>query len=112
MTMSFIIPFPPPFAIARRDSNHRGGPGSALATVASWSIRLWEGIDTTRRATFAHSFLTELTNGTLDLSVLGRYVNKDVFYLRDYARGLAVVGEKAPSHSDTVMIARHAGGYE
>ncbi len=31
-------------------------------------------------------------------------------YLHDYARALAVVGAKAPTHIDTVMFARHAAG--
>lgn len=75
-----------------------------------WSSRLWQEIEGTYLAILAHPFLTGLGEGTLDPEAFGYYVAQDVHYLRDYARALAVVGAKAPTHADTAMFARHAAG--
>jgi len=78
--------------------------------AGTWSTRLWQEIEPTYAAILAHPFLTGLTDGTLDRGAFGHYVTQDVHYLRDYARALAVVGAKAPTHTDTAMFARHAAG--
>ena len=54
------------------------------------------------------SFLTGLTDGSLDAGAFAEYVAQDVHYLRDYARALAIVGAKAPTLPDTAMFSRHA----
>lgn len=59
-------------------------------------------------AILAHPFLVGLTDGTLPEAAFAYYVAQDAHYLRDYARALAVVGSKAPTHADTGMLARHA----
>ncbi len=81
-----------------------------MSRGASWSTRLWQEIDTIYDAILAHPFLTGLTDGTLDPGAFGHFVTQDVHYLRDYARALAVVAAKAPTHTDTAMFARHAAG--
>jgi len=82
----------------------------AISRAGTWSPRLWQEIEPTYAAILAHPFLTGLTDGTLDRGAFGHYVTQDVHYLRDYARALAVVGAKAPTHTDTAMFARHAAG--
>jgi len=82
----------------------------AISRAGAWSTRLWQEIKPTYAAILAHPFLTGLTDGTLDRGAFGYYVTQDVHYLRDYARALAVVGAKAPTHTDTAMFARHAAG--
>jgi len=82
----------------------------AISRAGTWSPRLWQEIEPTYAAILAHPFLTGLTDGTLDRGAFGYYVTQDVHYLRDYARALAVVGAKAPTHTDTAMFARHAAG--
>jgi thiaminase/transcriptional activator TenA len=74
----------------------------------SWTGRLWLRAEPTYRAILEHPFLRGLTNGELDAACFGYYVAQDAHYLRDYARALAVVGAKAPSHALTGMFARHA----
>ena len=75
---------------------------------ASWSARLWAGIEPIFAATLAHPFVIGLTDGSLDEDAFAQYVAQDVHYLRDYARALAIVGAKAPTLADTAMFARHA----
>jgi thiaminase/transcriptional activator TenA len=74
----------------------------------SWTARLWQRADPTYRAILLHPFLRGMTSGELDAACFRYYVAQDAHYLRDYARALAVVGAKAPSHALTGMFARHA----
>jgi thiaminase (transcriptional activator TenA) len=74
----------------------------------SWTTRLWQTTEPIFAAVLDHPFLTGLTDGTLPPSAFAYYLAQDAHYLRDYARALAVVGAKAPSHADTAMFARHA----
>lgn len=73
-----------------------------------WTDRLWADIDAIYAATLAHPFLTGLTDGTLPEDAFGYYVAQDAHYLRDYARALAVVAARAPTHADTAVFAQHA----
>lgn len=74
----------------------------------SWTSRLWCDTEPIFAAILGHPFLAGLTDGTLPVSSFGYYLAQDAHYLRDYARALAVVGAKAPTHADTAMFARHA----
>jgi thiaminase (transcriptional activator TenA) len=74
----------------------------------TWTNRLWDSIAPTYAAILEHPFVTGLTSGDLDPASFAYYVAQDAHYLRDYARALAVVGAKAPTHADTGMFARHA----
>jgi thiaminase/transcriptional activator TenA len=74
----------------------------------SWTGRLWTLAEPTYRAILAHPFLLGLTSGTLPEACFAYYVAQDAHYLRDYARALAVVGAKAPTHADTGLFAQHA----
>jgi thiaminase (transcriptional activator TenA) len=74
----------------------------------TWTARLWRHVDTIYAAILDHPFLTGLTDGSLPESAFGYYVAQDAHYLRDYARALAVVGAKAPTHADTAMFGKHA----
>jgi thiaminase (transcriptional activator TenA) len=76
----------------------------------SWTARLWAESADICAAILEHPFLAGLTSGDLDPDAFAYYVIQDAHYLRDYARALAVVGAKAPTHSDTGMFARHAAG--
>jgi hydroxymethylpyrimidine/phosphomethylpyrimidine kinase len=78
--------------------------------AGSWSAQLWQQIEPIHEQILRHPFLTGLGDGTLPPEAFTRYIAQDVHYLRDYARALAVVGAKAPTHADTAMFARHAAG--
>jgi len=74
----------------------------------TWTASLWDEGAATYRAILEHPFLSELTSGTLPPEKFGYYLAQDAHYLRDYARALAVVGSKAPTHAAAGMFARHA----
>jgi thiaminase (transcriptional activator TenA) len=76
----------------------------------SWSERLWAEVVPVYDAIVGHPFLRGLTSGDLSADRFAYYVAQDAHYLRDYARALAVVAAKAPTHADTGMLARHASG--
>jgi thiaminase/transcriptional activator TenA len=74
----------------------------------SWTESLWAQAEPTYQAILDHPFLKGLTSGTLDEGCFAYYVAQDAHYLRDYARALAVVGAKAPTHVETGLFAAHA----
>lgn len=74
----------------------------------AWSTRLWASATGTYAAILDHPFLTGLTSGSLPETAFAYYVAQDAHYLRDYARALAVVGAKAPTHAEAGMFSRHA----
>jgi hypothetical protein len=65
-------------------------------TSMAFTKRLWESIGEVFARILAHPFLTGLTDGTLDEAAFRFYVVQDALYLRDFGRGLAVLGAKAP----------------
>ena len=76
----------------------------------SWTAQLWSETADIYAAILEHPFLAGLTSGDLDPAAFAHYVTQDAHYLRDYARALAIVGAKAPTHADTGMFASHAAG--
>jgi thiaminase/transcriptional activator TenA len=87
------------------------GMGSSQnVTRDGWTGRLWAEAAGIYGAILEHPFLAGLTGGTLEPAAFAHYVVQDAHYLRDFARALAVVGSKAPTHTDTGMFARHAAG--
>ena len=76
----------------------------------SWTESLWADVAPIYDAILSHPFLRGLTGGDLPSDRFAYYVAQDAHYLRDYARALAVIGAKAPTHADAGMLARHAAG--
>jgi thiaminase/transcriptional activator TenA len=76
--------------------------------LETWTNRLWAPAAGVYGAILEHPFLAGLTTGELDERSFAYYVAQDAHYLRDYARALAIVGAKAPSHADTGLFAKHA----
>jgi thiaminase/transcriptional activator TenA len=74
----------------------------------SWTTALWQQIEPTYAAILRHPFLTGLTDGGLAEDRFAYYLAQDAHYLRDYARALAIVGAKAPTHAVTGLFAAHA----
>jgi thiaminase (transcriptional activator TenA) len=79
-------------------------------TATSWTESLWARTEDIYQAILDHPFLRGLTDGTLDGDRFAYYVAQDAHYLRDFARALALVGARAPTHADTAMFADHAAG--
>ncbi len=78
------------------------------AAPQSWTQQLWESAVPVYDAILAHPFLAGLTDGDLDPESFAHYVAQDAHYLRDYARALAIVAAKAPTHALTGLFAGHA----
>lgn len=74
----------------------------------TWKGWLWDGAAEVYEAILVHPFLAGLTDGTLDPERFAYFVAQDAAYLRDYARALAVIAAKAPTHEDTALLAGHA----
>jgi thiaminase/transcriptional activator TenA len=69
---------------------------------------LWSRVEGIYGAILAHPFLRGLTDGTLSEDVFRYYVVQDALYLRDFARGLALLGAKSPEDPWMMMFCRHA----
>ena len=74
----------------------------------TWTTTLWNAVDPTYAAIVEHPFLAGLADGTLPRECFAYFLAQDAHYLRDYARALAIVGAKAPSHALAGMFGRHA----
>lgn len=75
---------------------------------AAWSGWLWDGATHVYTAILDHPFLTGLSDGTLPPARFAHYLAQDMHYLGDYARALAVVAARAPTHADCALLASHA----
>jgi thiaminase/transcriptional activator TenA len=74
----------------------------------TWTTNLWDAVDPIYAAIVEHPFLAGLADGTLPQQCFAYYLAQDAHYLGDYARALALVGAKAPSHAIAGMFGRHA----
>jgi thiaminase/transcriptional activator TenA len=71
---------------------------------------LWSEIEHIYGAILAHPFIAGLTDGSLPRPAFRHFIVQDAYYLRGYARSLAICAAKAPTAADTVMFAQHAAG--
>jgi len=69
---------------------------------------LWGSIGDIYDKTLNHPFIRGLIEGSLDEEAFRFYVIQDALYLRDYARGLALLGAKAPQDRWLMMFIEHA----
>ena len=69
---------------------------------------LWNSIEDVYDRILKHPFIRGLTDGSLDEESFRFYVIQDALYLRDFARGLALIGAKAPEDRWLMMFAEHA----
>ncbi len=69
---------------------------------------LWNSIGGIYSKILKHPFIKGLTDGSLDETAFRFYVIQDALYLRDFARGLAILGAKAPEDKWLMMFAEHA----
>lgn len=74
----------------------------------TFSTELWRSIEGIFAQILEHPFLKGLTNGTLDEDAFRFYVVQDALYLRDFARGLAILGAKASEDDWLIMFCEHA----
>jgi thiaminase/transcriptional activator TenA len=69
---------------------------------------LWISIKDLYDKILKHPFIKGLTDGSLDQEAFRFYMIQDALYLKDYARGLALLGAKAPQDHWLMMFAEHA----
>jgi thiaminase (transcriptional activator TenA) len=69
---------------------------------------LWNGIGKAYRSIIAHPFIVGLTDGSLSENAFRFYVIQDALYLREFGRGLAILGAKASRERWLMMFAQHA----
>jgi len=69
---------------------------------------LWVSIEDIYDKILKHPFIRRLIDGSLDEEAFRFYVIQDALYLRDYARGLALLGAKAPNDQWLMMFLEHA----
>ncbi|MBC3843257.1 hypothetical protein GXW82_32760 [Streptacidiphilus sp. 4-A2] len=78
--------------------------------TTSFREQLWDAGDEVYRRILEHPFLRGLTDGTLPHAAFRHFVVQDSYYLRDYARALAVCAAKAPTEDDVRAFASDAVG--
>jgi thiaminase (transcriptional activator TenA) len=69
---------------------------------------LWNSIEDIYNKILGHPFIRGLTDGSLDEEAFRFYVIQDALYLRDYARGLVLLGARAPEDQWFMMFVEHA----
>ena len=75
----------------------------------SFTQSLWSLIaDTTYASILNHSFVKGLASGKLGEDAFRHYVIQDALYLKDFARGLAVLGSRADEDDALMMFCDHA----
>jgi thiaminase/transcriptional activator TenA len=55
-----------------------------------------------------HSFIKGLTDGTIEESAFQHYAIQDALYLRDFAKGLAIIATKAEDDNEFLLFCSHA----
>jgi len=69
---------------------------------------LWDSIGGIYKKILEHPFIQGLADGSLPEEAFVFYALQDALYLRDFARGLAILGAKAPEDKWLMMFAEHA----
>ncbi len=69
---------------------------------------LWESIEPTYNQILKHPFIHGLTSGELDEEAFRFYVIQDAIYLKDFGRGLALLGARSENDNDLMMFCEHA----
>jgi thiaminase/transcriptional activator TenA len=75
--------------------------------MATFSATLFHRIEGIYQRILAHPFLTGLTDGTLAEAAFRFYAIQDALYLRDFARGLALLAARSPADDAVIMFCEH-----
>lgn len=86
----------------------RAGRGSGRLMGMGFTERFWERILPVYDAITEHPFLQGLVSGELPEAAFRFYVVQDALYLRTFARGLALLGSRAPDDDALMMLCDHA----
>ena len=78
--------------------------------MTTFSDDVWEATTQIRDRIDKLPLLVELADGTLDPQRFVEYIVQDDFYLRGYARALAMLGTRAPNEHETGFWVASSGG--
>jgi thiaminase/transcriptional activator TenA len=78
------------------------------STMAVFSEMLRQSVAKVYDRILAHPFVTGLTDGSLPEDVFRFYAVQDALYLRDFARGLALLAARSPADDALIMFCEHA----
>jgi thiaminase/transcriptional activator TenA len=77
-------------------------------SIMKFTESLWNSIEGIYSQILQHPFIEGLACSSLAEEPFRFYVVQDALYLRDFARGLAILGAKAPTDEWLMMFAEHA----
>jgi len=69
---------------------------------------LWKEIEDIYEAIIKHPFIEGLITGELNMNIFKEYIIQDALYLSKFARAVALVGVKADSDDDSLLLIRNA----
>jgi thiaminase/transcriptional activator TenA len=75
-----------------------------------FTAELWSAMSPIYEAILRHSFVTGLTDGSLDRERFRFYAVQDALYLREFARALSIAAARAPRDEWIIMLDEHAVG--
>ncbi len=73
-----------------------------------FSDELWFSIDGIFKRILEHPFIKGLIDGSLDLGAFKFYIIQDALYLKDFSRGLAILGAKSEEDDDLLLFCEHS----
>lgn len=79
-----------------------------LATAMTFTQSLWKDVEGIFARIKTHLFLIGLTDGSLPEPSFRFYAIQDALYLKDFARGLVILGAKAPRDEWLVLFSSQA----
>jgi thiaminase/transcriptional activator TenA len=71
---------------------------------------LWKAAAPIYAAILEHPFLQGLTDGSLPENAFRHYAVQDALYLRDFGRGLALIGARSDADRDFLLFTQHGIG--
>ena len=69
---------------------------------------LWKNIEPTYNFILKHPFILGLTSGKLNENAFRFYIIQDALYLKEFGRGLALLGARSDDDEDLMMFSEHA----
>lgn len=68
---------------------------------------LWNGVSEIYQNILAHPFLKGLTDGNLEQTTFQHYAIQDALYLKEFGRGLAILGTRAEDDDEFLTFCNH-----
>ena len=73
-------------------------------TRSSWCQNIWRASDRIYRKILGLEFLSELSDGTLDVDIFGRYIAQDEIYLGNYYRNMFALAQMMDKEEDRTLF--------